>query len=164
MPGTFRPFLVSAALLTGACGAPEPEPAATPPADPAVVEAEIGAALAAFREASLANDAEAVLALYTEDAAVSQADFDLAGDKMRAALRQLLESAPYRGFDVRTSERFVHGDVVYERGEYDEQMEMGGQQMNVEGFYFIRWEKGPDGKWRIDRLTAGPRSLTPPAP
>ena len=51
----------------------------------------------------------------------------------------------------------VHGDVAYEVGEYDETLEVEGEQQTIQGYYFLRWEKGTDGVWRIDRLVAGPR-------
>ena len=33
------------------------------------------------------------------------------------------------------------------------------KQQKIAGNFFIRWEKGADGVWRMDRLVTGPREL-----
>jgi ketosteroid isomerase-like protein len=157
---TSLPATLTLSLTLAACA--NPEPPATPPVDPAAVEVEVAAAMTAFREAMLANDVDAVVGAYTEDAALSEPDMNVSGEELRATLRQIMSTATIEAFEARAMERFVHGDVVYERGEYDEAGTMGGQPFSVQGFYFIRWEKGADGVWRMDRLNAGPRSLAAP--
>ena len=66
-------------------------------------------------------------------------------------------------FETRPEDYFLHGDVAYEIGEYDEALRMGGGRQEIEGYYFIRWEKGADNVWRMDRIVAGRRAAPAPA-
>jgi ketosteroid isomerase-like protein len=59
--------------------------------------------------------------------------------------------------DIRTDETFVHGDVAYTIGDYEETLTMtpDAEPMSVHNHWFARWERGADGTWRIDRMVVG---------
>lgn len=58
---------------------------------------------------------------------------------------------------------FVHEEAAYELGSYEETAGYGdGSSETVTGNYFLRWERSPDGTWRIDRFVGGP--VDAPAP
>lgn len=144
--------VVGIGLAASACGTP-----AEDPVDAAAVEAELVAAMADFRAAALAGDMDRFFGLLTPDVRFAEPGVSLAGDELREFLRGMFESAEVESFEVRPFDHFVHGDVAYELGEYDEVIRMDGDARTIEGHYFLRWERGDDGVWRVDRLVAGPR-------
>lgn len=139
-------------FLVSACAAPEA------PVDPAAVQAEVVAAMAGYREAVLAGNADSVVDYLTADVRVLEPGMNLSGSEAREFFHGLMTNAAVHSFEVRPYDHFVHGNVVYELGEYDEVVEMEGQTHTVEGFYFLRWERGEDGKWRFERVMTSPRA------
>ena len=49
--------------------------------------------------------------------------------------------------------------AAYEVGEFDQVSEIGGEEQEAHFYYFMRWEKGVDGVWRMDQFVAGPREM-----
>jgi ketosteroid isomerase-like protein len=145
-----------AAVALGVVGAACSQ-AGDAPVDPTVVEAELTAAMTGFTNAVKAGDSDGTFAFMTPDVRMVQPGMDLSGDELRDALRALAQTLRVTRFEVRPDERFLHGDVAYELGDYEEVTEVNGARESVEGNYFLRWDKGADGQWRIDRLVAGPR-------
>ena len=73
-------------------------------------------------------------------------------------MREVLSGGRVLALDIRPDEMFVHGDAAYEIGEYDETVQMAGEEpMTLRNFYALRWERGADGVWRIDRFLGAPR-------
>lgn len=54
-----------------------------------------------------------------------------------------------------TLERWIHGNVAYEAGGFEETFERDGQVESLTGVHFIRWELESDGVWRIARWVMG---------
>jgi len=140
-------------LAFAGCVATESDPAT----DAAAVRQELTDRMAALKEALLAGDIEEVLGFWTPDGRALEPGLNLSGDQLREYQRDFFSTARVVSFDVEAYDQFVHGDVAYEVGEYDETVEVEGQQQTVQNHYFIRWEKGTDGVWRIDQLVVGPR-------
>jgi ketosteroid isomerase-like protein len=148
---TPRPPLAALVLLASACAAPEPA------VDPAAVQAELAAAMADYGQSVLSGNIDAALDRLSADIHILEPGMNLKAQQAHDFFRNVLSTAKVHSFETRTVDYFIHGDVAYETGEYDETVEMQGQTNQVKGYYFIRWEKGEDGKWRFDRIVASPR-------
>ncbi len=140
-------------LAFAGCTATESDPAT----DTAAVRQELADRMAALKEVILAGDTEEMLGFWTPDGRALEPGLNLSGDQLREYQRDFFSTGRVVSFDVEAYDQFVHGDVAYEVGEYDETVEVEGQQQTVQNHYFLRWERGTDGVWRIDRLVAGPR-------
>ncbi len=125
--------------------------------DTAAVRQELTDRMAALKEALLPDDTEEVIGFWTPDGRALEPGLNLSGDQLREFYRDFFSTARVVSLDIEAYDQFVHGDVAYEVGEYDETVEVEGQQQTVRNYYFLRWEKGTDGVWRFDRLVAGPR-------
>ncbi len=143
-------------LLAMAC-APAGE---TPPAvDEAAVRQELTDRMRAHADLVMAGDVDAAMAYMTDDARLLEPGIDLSGAAIGEFLREFFSTGgSISMFEPEAYDYFVHGDVAYEIGEYDETYVVGGEQQTVENYYFIRWEKGADGEWRFDRIVTGPRA------
>ena len=120
-----------------------PIPAA---ADPA---ADVDAANQKLMEAFDAGDAEAVAALYTEDAAVMPPGSDLARGRDGAQeFWQGAFDAGLTGVDLTTDQLDVQGDTAIETGNYAVTMSDGSSE---NGKYIVVWHRTPDGAWKMNR-------------
>jgi ketosteroid isomerase-like protein len=117
---------------------------------------------AGFKEAVENEDYEGWAAYWTEDAWVLEPGMDLRGDDLFDFVREMFASgADFTVFDAEPLETFVHGDVAYQIGQYDEAFQVpGAEPGEVHNYNFTRWVK-EDGVWKIDRLLAGPREALP---
>ncbi len=133
--------------------------ACAPAVDEAAVRQELTDRMAAYGNLLVAGDLDAAMAYMTDDARLLEPGIDLSGAAIGEYLREFFSTgATVSFFETETYDYFIHGDVAYEIGEYDETVEAGGEQQVVENYYFIRWEKGADGEWRFDRIVTGPRA------
>jgi len=148
--------ILSAGLLVVACATADVDQTADSPA----ARQELADQMAAYQRVLLSGDAEGVVAFWTSDIHVLEPSLDLSGDQAREFMRHFLATGRVVSLDVEAYERFVHGEVAYELGEYDETIEVDGEQVKVQNYYFMRWEKGADGVWRFDRFVAGPRDAS----
>lgn len=157
------PFVVVPGII--ACEPAEPaqemaEPAAgMTTADATAVRAELEGRLEAYERAALAGEIPGMLALWTDDAQLLEPGMNMTGSDLPGFYEELFTSggATVSAIDIRTSEVFVHGDVAYSIGDYDETVSMGpdAEPMTIHNNYFARWERGADGAWKIDRLVVG---------
>ena len=153
-----RPDQILSALALGAfltaCAPADRAPAT----EDAAVQQQITDRLVAFRSAILAGDAEPFLAFWTADARALEPGVDRSGEEFRQYVRDFFATGRVSAIEMQTYERFIHGDVAYETGQYDETAQVRGQPpVTIKNYYFARWERGEDGQWRFDRLVAGPR-------
>ena len=152
---TAQPFsvLALAAVLT-TCAPTDRAPAG----DDAAVQQQIADRLAGLRAALLAGSVDSFLTFWTDDVRVLEPGVDRSGEAFRQYIREFLATGKVVSLDIQPYDRFVHGDVAYETGQYDETAQIPGQSpMVFKNYYFSRWERGEDGLWRIDRFVAGPR-------
>lgn len=145
---------LAGAILSVACAEP-----ADGPVDTSAAEAGVDASLAAYRDALLAGDAETAVSYATADIRLQEPGMRIGRDELTEFLTGLFEAGvKVLEFDVRRDDLFVHDGAAYEVGEYDETVRTadGGEQ-TVRGNFFIRWERGGEGVWRMDRVVTGPR-------
>ncbi|MCH7562421.1 MAG: DUF4440 domain-containing protein [Gemmatimonadetes bacterium] len=143
------------ALLLGGCAADE----ATPPAemDTAAAEADITAALESYGQAALAGDLDAALEWLTDDVHLMEPGIMLSGAGVRELFTELFSTSKFISFETQRHGLFIHEGAAYEVGIYDEVLETDGEEEVIAGIFFLRWELGDDGQWRMDQIVAGPR-------
>ncbi len=112
------------------------------------------------RQITEERDLEAAVDFYTADCRILGPDMDMARDDVVQLLRSVLED----GIEVRVHrqslELFVHGDEGYEiaRAE-DTLVNPDGSSNTLRNNLFIRWQRGPDGKWRFSRVLLSPVTI-----
>lgn len=153
---TASPLVLAPLLFAVGC-APAEEATADPAADMAVREA-LDQRLIEYGEVAGRGDAEGLMDFWTEDLRVYEPGVDLDRSGMATFVREFFATGDVLGLDVRASDVFVHGDLAYQFGEYDEEIQAeGGEPTMIRNYFAARWERGEDGVWRIDRFVAGPR-------
>lgn len=147
-------LLLSTVLLSACRLEPNPRPA-TLNVDSAA-RADIRATMDAYREAMLQNDARAIAAFYTADARLHEPDApDIAGNTAIRDAMQHFFAQGNRITDVRVDSETVDvdGPVAWEMGTYEERIRAAsGDDHVVRGRYMIRWRRGEEARWRIDRF------------
>jgi ketosteroid isomerase-like protein len=154
---TFRPLpllLFPLVLSLGACRVernPIPEVLNVDSA----ARVDIRATMAAYRAALLENDARAVASHFTADAEVYEPG---AGDVIGSGA--VFES--FDGFfgnggaitDLELESESIHvdGGVAFELGRFAETSRTADAEQTVRGRYMIRWRRGEEARWRIDRF------------
>ena len=96
---------------------------------------------------------------WTSDGWLLRAGINMRGSELHALAKEFFGSGP-QGYslDVESFEVFVHGDVAYQIGQYDEGSQMPGEERTEDkNYFFARWKK-EDGTWKLDRAVAGPRA------
>jgi uncharacterized protein (TIGR02246 family) len=154
------PLLALAGVL--ACAQPAPAP---PPVDEAAVRSGVNAVWTAYTDALLAENAEGVLALYSEDAYL---DFkDMPPLEGRAALAEamapLLAANDYTALTIMPTTTYVVSDsLALQAGTYHETWNTPADRTTTAAHG--RWAAGlarePDGRWRINYLMAFTDSTT----
>jgi ketosteroid isomerase-like protein len=135
----------------------EPDPAADPGADAEVAQ-QLAERLDAYEQALLTGQAAPVKSFWTDDARVLVPGADLIGSELASFIDDFFAAGGViRSVEFRTADIFVHGDAAYELGQYEETGQVGIQEPeHVSANYFLRWERQPDGSWKIDRFVSGP--------
>jgi ketosteroid isomerase-like protein len=142
------------------CQAP---PAERTDAESAQTEAEVTQVIAdrwaGFWETVLAKDYDGWASYWTPDTHVLQPGVDMSGTAWFDSVRELFDSGTqWHTFDVESFEVFVHGNVAYQIGQWDETATLDtGEPEEWHEYFFVRWVKGDDGMWRISRLLSAPR-------
>lgn len=143
------------AILAASC-APAGDQGEMEP-DPEAVESEITEAFDAYSSAALEGEVDEMLQYLTDDARFLEPGMAAGGDELRDIMRGILAEAEITRFEFQRIDLFVHDGAAYEIGTYEEVIEAADGETVVEGNVFVRWEQGEDGRWRIDRVVAGPR-------
>ena len=116
-PVRFRHLAVL--ILFAAC-----QPAAPPEmtdADRAEVEQAIADRWAAFENAVMSRDVEEYLPFWTQDARILEPGMNMGGSELQDFFTEFWGSGgEVFSFDLESYEIFVHGDVAYQIGQYDE--------------------------------------------
>ena len=152
LPPMLLPALV---LLLSACRI-EPNPRPQVLNVDSAARADIRGTMAAYREALLSNDARAIAAFYTADARLSEpaAPDRVGGREIHDDLAHFFaEGGRITDVVVESEEIHVDGPVAWELGTYREQFRTpAGADASVRGPYVIRWRRGEEARWRIDRF------------
>jgi uncharacterized protein (TIGR02246 family) len=131
-------------------------------AEIAQIEAEATQAIADvwadFPTVMLSADAEGFLSLWTQDMRIMEPGMDLARADFESFIHEFWDGGgAVTAFGAEPFEIWVCGDVAYQIGQYRETVQFpGAEPEEAHNNFFARWEKGPDGAWRIDRFVAGP--------
>lgn len=154
MSGVRWALLIIATVVSSGCAAEETDPAR---AD-GEVRQELLQRIEEYERALLGDDPMAVKAFWTEDARVFVPGISLEGDAMAAFVDEFYEGGGrVLSVDFQPREVFVHGEAAYELGRLEETARFGGgEPETVRENYFLRWRRGTDGSWRIDRFFAVP--------
>ena len=96
---------------------------------------------------------------WASDARILKPVMDMSGDELVSFVKGFWESGgELPAFHSETFDIFVHGDVAYQIGQYDETFQMPGEgPVEFNHYFFSRWEKQPDGTWMMTRFVGGPR-------
>jgi ketosteroid isomerase-like protein len=146
-------------LPVAACQAP---PAEMTEAERAQYEAEVEQAINArwddYASMYAELDAETWLSFWTPDTRLFQPGLTLSGEEFPAFAADFFGGGGQTfALDVESFEVFVHGDVAYQIGQYDDSFQFPGEEPALaQNYFFARWEK-VDGTWKIDRFLTAPR-------
>lgn len=112
---------------------------------------------AAFKEACESRDVEQWKSFWTRGMRILEPGMDMSGPEFMEFGRNFFESGgKVFSFDMESLEIFIHGDVAYQIGRYQESFQFPDQEpAEVDNHAFVRWEK-EGGTWKISRLLAGP--------
>jgi ketosteroid isomerase-like protein len=152
---------VAVLFLVSACQAPPPSEMTD--AEKAQIEAEAQQAINdrwdAYEAMVTEMDLDTWLSYWTADARLLEPGMNMSGSEIPAFGEEFFGSGgQVFSLDLESHEIFVHGDVAYQIGQYDEAFQLPGEERaEVQNYFFARWEKQSDGTWRIDRFLAGPR-------
>ena len=113
----------------------------------------------AYRAATQSRDKAQLMSLWAPEARFLEPGIDLSGSDLHAFMEDFWENGgEVFEFKIETMEVFDHGDTAYQIAQYDETFRFpGGERTSVQHYGFFRWEKQPDGEWRVHRVVAGPR-------
>jgi len=121
--------------------------------DAAAAKAEIEAVNAKWAEAVANQDAEALAALYTENAWALPPNHEAV--RGREGVRDFMEGLFDMGFQevsLVTREIMGHGNMAHEVGTFTATIAMGDDgTIEDKGKYLVIWHKGQDGQWRLHR-------------
>jgi len=141
---------------------PSAPPAETTEAETARIQAEVTQAitdrLSAYEGFITTSDFEGWWSYWTPDIRILEPGMDMTGNEFHDFGKEFFEaggsgvSADWESYEV-----FVHGDVAYQVGRVDETFQLPGADPTVNhNHFFARWEKQPDGMWKMSRFLAGP--------
>lgn len=153
------------ALSVIACEPAETTPEAAEPAaemaaeDETAVRNAMEAQLDTYEQAALAGEIPGMLAIWTDDVELYEPGLRMSGSDLPGFYEEMFATGgiTVNEIDIRTSEVFVHDDVAYSIGDYEEDLTVGAdaETMTVHNHYFARWERGADGTWKVDRIVVG---------
>jgi ketosteroid isomerase-like protein len=140
-----------------ACQEPSDDPGADTAADAEVAQ-QLDQRLRAYEQALMGGNAVQIQGFWTDDSRVLVPGTDLTGSELVSFIEDFFAAGgSVQSVEFRTADVFVHGDAAYELGQYEEVGQLAGQDPEyVSSNYFLRWERQPDGNWRIDRFVSGP--------
>jgi ketosteroid isomerase-like protein len=117
---------------------------------------DIRSTMLAYQDALVRGEARRIAPFFTADARLSApGSADVVGaTEIQTFRRSLLDSAgTLTRFSSETGELHVDGPVAFELGTFEESYTAGnGEEQVVRGRYAIRWQRGPEARWRIARF------------
>ena len=132
------------------------------PKDQEQSESEVKQAIMDRWDAYMANaadmDLDTWLSYWTTDVRLLEPGMDMTGDELPAWGEEFFASGgQVFSLDLESFEIFVHGDVAYQIGQYDEVFQLPNEDRSeAHNYFFARWEN-EGGTWKISRFLAGPR-------
>lgn len=116
-----------------------------------------------YKAAMIGGDPENVLSSWAEDMRLFGPGMNFGRTEFEGVVRGFFESGTViSAFEFTPFDTFIHGDVVYQIGQMDETIQNpGGELMEASYYILARWEKQPDGVWRMSRGLQGPVDAPP---
>lgn len=113
----------------------------------------------AYEAMATEMDLDTWLSYWTEDAWILEPGMDMRGSEIPSFGSDFFElGGQVFSLDLESFDIWVHGDVAYQLGQYDEAFQFPGEdRMEVHNFFSARWVKQADGIWKMNRFLAGPR-------
>ncbi len=113
---------------------------------------------AAYEKVLLSGDVDGWLSYWTPDARVLGPGMDMSADDLPSYAGEFWEpGGEVFTFAMESFEIFIHGDVAYQIGQFDESFQYAGEEpTEAHNYFFARWEI-EDGIWKIDRWVTGAR-------
>jgi ketosteroid isomerase-like protein len=120
-------------------------------------KAIIKATMEAYQAALLANNPRAIAAFYAPDGRLYEPDSpDIVGfSEVRSAMSNALDSGRVlTGVTLEAEDIHVDGPVAFELGTFEERFRTGDEEEEMvrRGRYVIRWRRGAEAQWRIERF------------
>jgi ketosteroid isomerase-like protein len=106
----------------------------------------------AYAKALTSGNADEIYKFLTEDFHFYGDGLDVDRDGLYEHYRHFFATGHIVSSNIRLHYRFMHGNVVYDIGQSDNTVVVDGVQSVKKNNYVIRWLKGHDGVWRIDRI------------
>lgn len=158
-----------AAVVAPACGAAEDAEPPEPPPTPQLAEVEIRDHIAtanrAFSEAVARGDAEAMAAVYTDDAVVlPPGSPPVEGREAIAELfRGMLAETALAAIDLESREVRVEGDTAYEVGRAQLTFRSAEAETTTTAKYVVIWKRTAEGwRWHVDIWNEDPAATAGP--
>lgn len=150
-------LLLALSVLLGGCRVertPRPESIDVD----AIARDVIRATFESYRQALLTGDARRAAAAFMPDARLSEPHApDVVGPRAIAErLDGFFERGEFLDLDVDRDTIDIAGGVAYDLGTYEETVRAEGDEQTVRGRYVIRWRRGAEARWRIDRFLRSP--------
>jgi ketosteroid isomerase-like protein len=128
----------------------------------ASIDQEITDRYQAYLSAYMAGDVDNLYSIFW---APDYKEFSVTYDKDREEMREAMTSYYANGGTLSSIvdqllERNVYKDAAYDIGSFDMVGTVSGTQYTLNRYHFMRWTKGNDGVWRVDKNVAGPRGNT----
>jgi uncharacterized protein (TIGR02246 family) len=117
----------------------------------------IRATMEAYRAALLSNNPRAIAAFYAPDGRLYEPGApDVVGfSEVRSAMSDVFDSGRVlTDVTVEAEDIHVDGPVAFEIGTFEERFRTRGEEEEMvrRGRYMIRWRRGAEAQWRIDRF------------
>lgn len=106
----------------------------------------------AYIKALISGNADKAYKFWTEDFHFYGDGLDVDRHGLYEYYRDFFETGNILSSNLKLHYRFLHGNVVYDLGQSDDTVVVDGVQSVKKNNYIIRWTKGHDGVWRIDRI------------
>lgn len=116
------------------------------------VSQEISDRFAAYREALVQGNVNVLSKFWTSDIHLYGQGLNVNRDGLYDYYRDLFKTGSIASSEIKLHFRFVHDDVAYDIGQSENIEVVNGVQSVKKTNYAIRWQKGHDGVWRINRI------------
>jgi ketosteroid isomerase-like protein len=148
-------LLLCLPLMLSACrvgSVPRPE-AASPDS---AARVDITRTMAGYERALLARNTQAAASYFMPDARLlEQGADDVVGVRaIRSAMDDFFSAGGVvTGLSLESEDIHVDGRIAFELGSFERRFRMGNSaEETIRGRYMIRWERGPEARWRIARF------------
>jgi ketosteroid isomerase-like protein len=118
----------------------------------AVVNQDLASRFDAYINALTTGNADEAYKFWTEDFHFYGNGLDTDRDGLYQYYTQFFQTGSIISFNSSLSNRFMHGNIVYDIMLLEATVVKNGVQSIKKSHYVIRWQKGRDGVWRITRL------------